>query len=732
MALAVFALSGCGGSPSNNFATPSNPTSPDVTPTPTPTSPDVTPTPTPTSPDVTPTPTSPDITPTPTSPDVTPTDSTAATPSESTLNVNDTATASKVLSAVGGAGSDTQVAALPGDAVGTERSLEDVDSSELAEIPSNETPALALPIMSVNEAAVYVWGLDLSSLNIGDSIVMHMMPTALSAASVSGFFAAADAGDSYAFLDDNGNKITTVPASKKVNVAAYMEPAYTYAPIIAVKDTSSETPAESEDVTPVVPVVPTPSGDVEPFVPTSPDVTPDAPTSGDTHPDVPTPPTSGDTQPDVPTPPTSGDTRPDMPDDPMSGDNPPDAPNGPTSGDNTPSTDDTDTEDEDISGVTYTSSTAFENALLINGAKSSYKNITVTKTGDASGQSENYDWYGTNAAVLAKGGANVTISGADTTIHSNAVGGNAVFAYGGNSGMNTNNSGDGTSIIIIDATITTESNNSGGIMVTGGGMIDATELTVTTSGGSSAAIRSDRGGGTISVLGGTYTTNGVGSPAIYSTAEISVTDADLTSNVAQVVVIEGGNSVDLYETRLTANHTQLNGQDTSYQAVLIYQSQSGDASNGASSFTMAGGSLTNAQGDIFHVTNTTTTITLSESIAITNNDSSGAFLRASTDSWGSSGNNGGKVTLNADGQTINGNMLVDSVSSLTLNMSNSSAFNGAINPSGQTGSVSVVIDSTSTWTLTGNSYVSSITNNGGTINPNGYTLYVNGQAYSNN
>ncbi|MBQ9434256.1 MAG: hypothetical protein IJU26_08580, partial [Synergistaceae bacterium] len=291
MALAVFAFSGCGGSPSNNFAPRTTPDtqSEDVTPTPTPTSPDVTPTPTPTSPDVTPT---------PTSPDVTPTDSTAATPSESTLDVNDTAMASKVLSAVGGAGSDTQVAALPGDAVGTERSLEDVDPSELAEIPSNETPALALPIMSVNKAAVYVWGLDLSSFNIGDSIVMHMMPTALSAASVSGFFAAADAGDSYAFLDDNGNKITTVPASKKVNVAAYMEPAYTYAPIIAVKDTSSETPAESEDVTPVVPVVPTPSGDVEPFVPTSPDVTPDAPTSGDTQPDVPTPPTSGDTRPD--------------------------------------------------------------------------------------------------------------------------------------------------------------------------------------------------------------------------------------------------------------------------------------------------------------------------------------------------------------------------------------------------------------------------------------------------
>ena len=727
MALAVFVFSGCGGSPSNNFVSPVNPDtqSEDVTPdTPsTPTSPDVTP-------DTPSTPTSPDVTPdtpsTPTSPDVTSEDTAIV---DTTLNVNDTATASNILSAVN-AGAGTEVAALPEDSVGVERTLDDVSSSDLAAIPSDETPAVVLPIMTINKSAVYVWGVDLSSLTSGDYIFMHMLPEGT--ATTAGFFAAAADSDSYAFLDEAGNKITRVPASKRVNVAAYMQAGFSYAPIISTKKPDSSSDSDTPSV-PVVPVPPT-STDVTPIVePTSPDVTPDVPdepTSGDTQPEIPDAPTSGDTPPEIPDGPTSGDTPPNVPDAPTSGDTSPDVPDEPTSGDTTTEEDDLTTDSEDVTGETYTSSTAFENALLINGATSTYTNITVTKTGDASGQSENYDWYGTNAAILAQGGANVTISGARTTIHSNAVGGNAVFAYGGNSSMNTNNSGDGTSIIIIDATITTESNNSGGIMVTGGGMIDATELTVTTSGGSSAAIRSDRGGGTISVLGGTYTTNGVGSPAIYSTAEISVTDADLTSNVAQVVVIEGGNSVDLYDARLTANHTQLNGQDTSYQAILIYQSQSGDASNGASSFTMEDSTLTNANGDIFHVTNTTTTITLSGS-TITNNDESGNFLNASSDSWGTSGSNGGKVTLNADGQTINGNMLVDSNSTLAFNMSNSSEFNGAINTSEQTGTVNVVIDSTSTWTLTGNSYVSSLTNNG-TINTGSYTLYVNGTAYSNN
>ena len=165
-----------------------------------------------------------------------------------------------------------------------------------------------------------------------------------------------------------------------------------------------------------------------------------------------------------------------------------------------------------------------------------------------------------------------------------------------------------------------------------------------------------------------------------------------------------------------------------YQAVLIYQSMSGDASNGSSKFTMTGGTLTNAKGDIFHVTNTTTAITLS-GVTITNNDASGYFLRASSDSWGKSGSNGGKVTLNAEGQNIEGDILVDSISTLTLNMSNSSDFRGAINSSGQSGSVSVVLDSASTWTLTGDSYITSLSNNG-TINRGSYTLYVNGTAYT--
>ena len=376
----------------------------------------------------------------------------------------------------------------------------------------------------------------------------------------------------------------------------------------------------------------------------------------------------------------------------------------------------TDTETEEVSGESYSSTTAGTHALELTSGSASYSNITVNKTGDVSDKDDDYDWKGTNAAVFASGGGTLTITGSSTSITSNATYGNAVFSYGGDSG-------DGTTINISDATITTTSNNSGGIMVTYGGNITASNLTITTSGGSSAAIRSDKGGGTITVNGGTYTTSGTGSPAIYSTAAISVTGADLVSHSAQGVVIEGGNSVTLTDSSLTANHTTHQENDSTYQAVLIYQSMSGDASDGSSSFKMTDGSITNANGDIFCVTNTTCTIDLS-GVTITNNDASGNFLRAEGQKWNSSGSNGGNVTLNASGQDIDGDIVVDSKSSLTMSLTDSSNFNGAI-PEG--GTVNMTIESGSTWTLTGDSYVTSLSGEG-TITKGSYSLYVNGTA----
>ena len=387
--------------------------------------------------------------------------------------------------------------------------------------------------------------------------------------------------------------------------------------------------------------------------------------------------------------------------------------------------------DTDQTGGEYTSSVSDENAILIDsGAAVSLTDPTVTKTGDSDG-GDNCSFYGVNAAVLAKDGANVTITGG--TITTSANGANGVFSYGGNGAQN-GAAGDGTAVTISDTTITTTGDNAGGIMTTGGGITNASNLTIETSGRSSAAIRTDRGGGTVTVNGGSYTTNGLGSPAIYSTADITVSNAALTSNLSEGVCIEGKNSITLNDCDLTANNTQCNGNATFLDSIMIYQSMSGDADSGTSAFTMNGGSLTSKSGHVFHVTNTHAVITLSD-VEIVNEDADNVLLSVCDDGW-NGGNN--HAELIADQQTLSGSVLVGDNSQLELTLSNGSAFTGSIsgeisNSSGdvistETGDVSVTIDATSTWTLTADSYVTSFNGSANQIISNGYTLYVNGTA----
>ena len=383
------------------------------------------------------------------------------------------------------------------------------------------------------------------------------------------------------------------------------------------------------------------------------------------------------------------------------------------------------------SGQTYTSSTSDESALLIATSDAvTVTDATVTKTGDSDG-GDSCSFYGLNAAVLVKDGAAAEITGG--TVTSDANGANGIFCYGGNGGRN-GASGDGTTLTVSDTVITTTGDGSGGIMTTGGGVTVAKNLTVTTSGRSSAAIRTDRGGGTVWVNGGKYTTNGLGSPAIYSTAEIHVTGAALTSNLSEGVCIEGLNSIELTDCELTANNTKMNGNATFLDTIMIYQSMSGDAASGTSHFTMTGGTLTSQNGHVFHVTNTNAVITLS-GVDIVNEDADNVLISVCDDGW-SGGSN--KAELNASAQKLSGAVLVGSNSELTIKLTNGSSFEGFVdgkisNAKGETvsteaGTVSVTLDESSTWTLTADSYVTEFNGSAANVIGNGFTLYVNGTA----
>jgi hypothetical protein len=382
------------------------------------------------------------------------------------------------------------------------------------------------------------------------------------------------------------------------------------------------------------------------------------------------------------------------------------------------------TSDEEITSGEYSSSREDENAILVSGnINTTLSNISVNKTGDSDG-GDNTSFYGINSAVIAKDGANLVLK--NITVTTNATGANGVFSYGGSATTN-NSSSDGTSIIISDSTITTTKDNSGGIMTTGGGTTTATNLTITTAGTSSAAIRTDRGGGTVIVDSGTYKTTGAGSPTIYSTADITVKNAKLVSEVSEGIVIEGKNKVSIDNCDLIDSNNKLNGKSTTYKNIFLYQSMSGDAESGTSEFTAKNSNITTNNGDTLYVTNTTASIYL-ENNTITNNDSTGNFLRIQKDSWGNIDSNGGEVTLTLTNQKILGNIVVDSISTLNMTLESNSYYEGIINGDNEAKSISLKLEENSKIKLMGDSYITSLDNDDSSnsnIDFNGYKLYVN-------
>ena len=376
--------------------------------------------------------------------------------------------------------------------------------------------------------------------------------------------------------------------------------------------------------------------------------------------------------------------------------------------------------DETVSDTSLESTGTDENAALVsNGAEVTFNNDAISRTSSDSQGGDNSSFYGVGAAVLATDG-NAYVK--DSTVSTDSKGGAGLFAYG-----------DGT-VYAADTNITTQQDTSGGIHAAGGGTLYAWDLNVETNGESSAAIRSDRGGGKMVVDGGTYTSNGVGSPAVYCTADIAVNNAELTANGSEAVCIEGLNSLRLYNSNLTGNMSDDDQNDTTW-TVILYQSMSGDSEVGNSTFQMDGGTITSQNGGLFYTTNTECTIALKD-VGITYNDDSEFFLQCTGNNnqrgWGQSGANGSDCNFTADSQDMKGNVIWDSISDLDFYMTNGSTLEGAfVNDesnagNGGDGYCNVVIDKDSTWTVTGDSIITSLSNAGTITDADGKTVSIVG------
>ena len=396
------------------------------------------------------------------------------------------------------------------------------------------------------------------------------------------------------------------------------------------------------------------------------------------------------------------------------------APGGQSQGVDSYDTANTYDSDTEVSDTSLESTGTDENAALVSsGANVTFNNIDITRNSSDSTGGDNSSFYGVGAALLATDG-NAYVKGG--TVTTDAAGGAGLFAYG-----------DGT-VYAADTTIKTTQDTSGGIHAAGGGKLYAWDLNVETDGESAAAIRSDRGGGTMVVDGGTYTSNGVGSPAVYCTADIAVKDATLTANGSEAVCIEGLNSLHLLNCDLTGNMSDLSQNDSTW-TVILYQSMSGDSEVGNSTFQMDGGTLTSKNGGVFYTTNTESDITLKD-VDITYNNDNEYFLRCTGNNiergWGESGANGADCDFTAISQDMEGSVIWDTISQLDFYMTDGSNLTGAIIDdesfagNGGDGYCNVYVSDDSTWTVTGDSTVSKLSNAGTIVDDSGKTVTVKG------
>ena len=347
------------------------------------------------------------------------------------------------------------------------------------------------------------------------------------------------------------------------------------------------------------------------------------------------------------------------------------------------------------------STAADENAVLVTAGTTTVEQASVVRQSADSTGGDAASFYGVGAAILTTGG---TVMVRNSAIETDAAGGAGVFAYG-----------DGVAYVS-DTTIATRQDTSGGIHVAGGGTLYAQNLSVTTEGESAAAIRSDRGGGTMVVEGGSYATSGVGSPAVYVTADISISDAELSASGSEALCLEGLNAVRLYDCDLSGAMADLEQNDNTW-TVIVYQSMSGDAQIGKGRFEMSGGTLTSANGGVFYTTNTESEFVLSD-VDISAAQDSEYFLRATGNAnqrgWGQSGQNGAQCTFTGLNQRMEGDVQWDSISTLNLYLTQGSQLTGAIVQDesyageGGDGRCDLYIDADSTWTVTGDSVLTNL------------------------
>lgn len=368
-------------------------------------------------------------------------------------------------------------------------------------------------------------------------------------------------------------------------------------------------------------------------------------------------------------------------------------------------------------GESFTATEADQNAALVqNGGTLTLENALLQKSGDDT-DGDRCNFYGVNSILTAVGeGSSATVSNSSLTATS--AGSNGIFAT------------DGATVTVSDTSIDTTADNSRGLDATYGGVINADTVDITTAGDHCAGIATDRGGGTITAVDSTVSTQGSGSPILYSTGDIEVEGLTGTASGSQIAGMEGLNTIIIENSTLASSITGKTASDPIANGIIIYQSTSGDAeatTGSTATFTAKNSTLSSAiqSGSMFYLTNTSANITL-QNTELDFDSSQAALITAcgnDSNNWGQAGSNGATVKVKAINQTLEGDIVADTISSINLTLTKGSTWTGSAiiqdNDSATTTTespISITVGKKSSWIVTGDCTVSNLTvKNGGTI-----------------
>jgi len=363
-----------------------------------------------------------------------------------------------------------------------------------------------------------------------------------------------------------------------------------------------------------------------------------------------------------------------------------------------------DGENQSLDKQAYASETTDESAVLVRGGGSlNLSNAKLHKNGDSSSEDAS-NFNGQNAVFLCADSSTAHLS--DVVLESDADGANAIFS-----------TGEKSIVTAEHIKIHTKNNSSRGLDATYGGTIKARDVEIVTEGAHCGALATDRGEGNVLVNGANIKTSGEGSPCIYSTGNIQLTNGVGEATGSEIAVVEGKNSI-------TLNNADLTGHIK--HGVMLYQSFSGDAGVGMAKFMANDSKLTNqSPGPMFYVTNTTAEASLKHTQLIQAGGSR-TLVQVTSDRWGVTEKNGGNFTLNAENQLLEGAVLANRISQVTLNLGDDAVFSGSVNPDNQADSMVVNLKSGATWELTEDSYVTKLVDEDGSfsnIKSNGHNIY---------